>query len=298
MKIYINGEFYSKENAKISVFDHGLLYGDGLFEGIRVYSGNIFKLKDHVKRLYASAKAILLNIPLTVEEMENAVFETVKLNQKKDVYIRLVVTRGDGDLGVDPAKCKKANIIIIVDDIALYPKQFYENGIPIVTVSTQRVPSGVFDVRIKSLNYLNNVLAKLEAKQAGVLEAVMLTNQGFVAECTGDNIFIVKNNELYTPDSFHGALEGITQKSIFEISEKLGIKSHSTTLTKYDLYNAEECFLTGTGAEIMPVTMIDGRIIGSGKAGEITKTILNEFRNFVKGENKNIPENKLEFIYN
>ncbi len=282
MKIYINGEYFDKEKAKISVFDHGLLYGDGIFEGIRIYNGTIFKLKEHVKRLYASAKTIFLDIPMTEKEMEKALLEAYKENYKKEGYIRLVVTRGDGDLGVDPAKCKKANVIIIVDDISLYPKEFYENGIAVITASTQRISPAAFDVRVKSLNYLNNVLAKIEARQAGVLEAIMLTNQGYVAECTADNIFIVKNNKLFSPSSYHGALEGITLNTIIELAEKDKIKTEFATLTRYDLYNADECFFSGTGAELMPVIKIDGRSIGNGKPGPVTKKLLKDFNAYIK----------------
>ncbi|MBN2545938.1 MAG: branched-chain-amino-acid transaminase [Spirochaetes bacterium] len=282
MKIYINGEYFDKENAKVSVFDHGLLYGDGIFEGIRIYNGTIFKLKEHVKRLYASAKTIFLDIPMTEKEMEEALIDAFKKNYKKEGYIRLVVTRGDGDLGIDPAKCKKANIIIIVDNISLYPKEHYENGIAVITASTQRIPPASFDVRVKSLNYLNNILAKIEARQAGVLEAIMLTSQGYVAECTADNIFIVKNNKLYSPNSFHGALEGITLNTIIKLAEKIDIKTEFATLTKYDLYNADECFFSGTGAELMPVVKIDARSIGNGKPGTLTGKIYNEFNNYIK----------------
>jgi len=281
MKIYINGEYFDRENAKVSVFDHGLLYGDGIFEGIRIYNGTIFKLKEHVKRLYASAKTIFLDIPMTETKMEKTLIEAFKENNKKEGYIRLVVTRGDGDLGIDPAKCKKANVIIIVDDISLYPKEYYENGIAVITASTQRISPASFDVRVKSLNYLNNILAKIEARQAGVLEAIMLTSQGYVAECTADNIFIVKNNYLYSPCSYHGALEGITLNTIIELAQNVKIKTEFATLTKYDLYNADECFFSGTGAELMPVVKIDGRIIANGKPGPVTKKLLNEFNSYI-----------------
>jgi branched-chain amino acid aminotransferase len=278
MKIYIDGEYYDRADARVSVFDHGLLYGDGVFEGIRIYSGMIFKLKEHIERLYQSAKAILLEIPMSKEEIEKIVLKTVRINEKKNGYIRLVVTRGDGLLGIDPTTCNKPTIIIIVDDIKLYPGEYYKNGIEIITASSRRIPSDCLDPRIKSLNYLNNIMAKLEAKQAGCLEAVMLNTEGFVTECTGDNIFTVKNNELFTPAPYHGALDGITMQTVIEIAQSLGIKTHETTLTRYDLYNADESFMTGTGAEIIPVIKIDGRVIGNGKPGAITQRLIKRFR--------------------
>ena len=278
MKIYINGEYYGRADARVSVFDHGLLYGDGVFEGIRIYNGKVFKLKEHIERLYYSAKAILLEIPMSRGKLEKAVLNTVRINEKGNGYIRLVVTRGDGLLGIDPTTCDRPTIIIIVDDIKLYPEEYYKNGIEIITASSRRIPSDCLDPRIKSLNYLNNIMAKLEAKQAGCLEAVMLNREGFVAECTGDNIFIVKNNELFTPASYHGALDGITMQTVIEIAQSLGIKTHETTLTRYDLYNADESFMTGTGAEIIPVIKIDGRVIGNGKPGAITQRLIKRFR--------------------
>lgn len=281
MKIYIDGKYYDKSNAKISVFDHGLLYGDGVFEGIRIYNGKVFKLKEHIQRLYDSAKAILLEIPMTMKEMEAAVEDAVKVNEKKDGYIRLVVTRGEGSLGLDPALCKKATIIIIVDNIQLYPKEYYEKGIEVITVATRRIPSECLDPRIKSLNYLNNILAKIEAKQAGCLEAVMLNTQGFVAECSADNIFIVKNGGLLTPAAYHGALDGVTRQTVMELAEKMGIKTYEATLTRYDLYNTDECFMTGTGAEIIPVIKIDGRVIGNGRPGPITGKLINSFNELI-----------------
>ena len=280
MKIYIDGKYYDKADAKVSVFDHGLLYGDGIFEGIRIYNGKVFRLKEHIERLYESAKAIILEIPMTKEEMKAAVEDAVKVNERKDGYIRLVITRGEGSLGLDPASCKKATVIIIVSDIQLYPKEYYEKGIALVTVTSRRIPSECLDPRIKSLNYLNNIMAKLEAKQAGCLEAVMLNTQGFVAECTADNIFIVKEGRLLTPSVYHGALEGITRQTVMEIAEKIGIKSEEITLAPYDLYTADECFLTGTGAEIVPVVKIDGRVIGSGVPGKITKILVENFKKY------------------
>ena len=278
MKIYIDGKYCDRADAKISVFDHGLLYGDGVFEGIRIYNTTVFKLKEHIERLYQSAKAIFLDIPMTKEDMRNAVLDTVRINEKKDGYIRLIVTRGEGQLGIDPASCKKATVIIIVSDIQLYPEEYYKNGIEIITASSRRIASDCLDPRIKSLNYLNNIMAKLEARQAGCLEAVMLNKDGFVAECTGDNIFVVKGVELFTPAPYHGALDGITMRIVMEIAETLGITTHAITLTRYDLYNADECFMTGTGAEIIPVIKIDERTVGDGKPGSITEKLVNGFK--------------------
>jgi branched-chain amino acid aminotransferase len=281
MKIYIDGKYYDRAEARISVFDHGLLYGDGVFEGLRIYGGRVFKLKEHIERLYMSAKAILLDIPMTADEMGTAVSEAVKVNEKENGYIRLIVTRGEGLLGIDPSSCARPSVIIIVGDIQMYPDEYYEKGVAIITSSSRRMPSDCLDPRIKSLNYLNNVMAKLEARQAGCLEAVMLNSEGFVAECTGDNIFIVKNNELFTPAPYHGALDGITMQTVLELAESIRIKTHQTTMTRYDLYNADECFMTGTGAEIIPVTRIDGRAIAGGKPGNITRRLVKGFREIV-----------------
>jgi branched-chain amino acid aminotransferase len=262
MKIYIDGIYYDKSKAMIPVFDHGLLYGDGVFEGIRIYNNKVFKLREHLVRLCDSARAIMLDIGMEIEELERAVCETVKVNQKRNGYIRLVITRGDGPLGIDPSNCSKARIIIIVGDIQLYPAEYYTKGISLITSSYRRIPAECFDVSIKSLNYLNNVLAKIEARQAGCLECIMLNTAGHVAECTGDNIFIVKYNKLLTPPSYEGALEGITRNTVLELAESLGIKGAETILTRFDLYTADECFVTGTAAEIMPVISIDNRTIG------------------------------------
>jgi branched-chain amino acid aminotransferase len=278
MKIYIDGGYYEKVDAGVSVFDHGLLYGDGVFEGIRIYNGKVFKLRAHIERLYQSAKAIYLEIPMSKDELEDAVLKTVEINQKDNGYIRLIVTRGEGPLGIDPIQCKSPTVIIIVADIQLYPEEYYKKGIEIITASTRRIPSDCLDPRVKSLNYLNNILAKIEARQAGCQEAVMLNTQGFVVECTGDNIFIVKDGELLTPLPCHGALDGITMRTVLELAESLGIRIRETTLTRYDLYNADECFLTGTGAEIVPVVKIDGRVIGNGYPGKVTRLLTEEFR--------------------
>ncbi|MEW6118330.1 MAG: branched-chain-amino-acid transaminase [Nitrospirota bacterium] len=281
MKIYINGHYYSKDEAKISVFDHGLLYGDGVFEGLRIYHGKVFKLREHIDRLYRSARAIALDIPLAELEVEQAVLDTVAANQKTEGYIRLIVTRGVGPLGLDPSTCEKASIIIIAGDIQLYPKEHYEKGIKVITAATRRVSPDALDPRIKTLNYLNNIMAKIEARRAGCLEAVMLNSEGFLAECTADNIFIVKNSELLIPAPFHGALDGITMRTVIELAASLGIRTLETTLTRYDLYNADECFLTGTGAEIIPITDIDSRRIGSGRPGTITTKLIAAFKDFV-----------------
>ena len=278
MKIYLDGKLVPKEQAVISVFDHGFLYGDGVFEGIRVYDGNVFRLKEHIDRLYESARTIALEIPLTPAEMIEATVDTVAANEKKDAYIRLVVSRGPGDLGIDPAKCKKATVVIIVDAIALYPQEVYDKGVSLVTSSVRRIPIESLDPRIKSLNYLNNILAKLEAKNAGCPEAVMLNHHGHVAECTADNLFMMKNGHLKTPDLMQGALAGITRGAVLELAAKRGIKVSETVLALHDLYNADECFLTGTGAEIVPVVGIDGRKIGNGKPGAKTLELLSDFR--------------------
>lgn len=281
MKIYIDGAYYSREEAKISVYDHGLLYGDGVFEGIRIYNSSVFRLREHVERLYRSAGAVSLAIPLARDAMEKAVRDTVALNGKKEGYIRLVVTRGVGTLGVNPESCGTPSVIIIVDDIQLYPEEYYRKGIGIITASIRRNSPDCLDPRIKSLNYLNNVLAKIEASRAGCMEAVMLNREGYVTECTGDNIFIVSNGALVTPPPHMGALNGITRGVVMELCVALGIEASESALTQYDLYGAEECFLTGTGAEIMPVVEIDGRRIGEGTPGPVTARLISAFRDSV-----------------
>jgi branched-chain amino acid aminotransferase len=277
MKIYIDGAFYDKANAKISVFDHGLLYGDGIFEGIRAYQGRVFKLKEHIDRIFYSAKAILLEIPMTKEELSRAVVETCRENKIRDGYIRLVVTRGIGSLGLNPNRCERPSVIIIVDKLLLYPEEMYQKGMEIVTVATTRNHHNAVNPAIKSLNYLNNILAKIEANIAGVEEAVMLNGQGFVAECTGDNIFIIKNQKLLTPPLAAGALYGVTRAVVMDLAKISGIDVAEPDLTRYDLYNADECFLTGTGAELIPVTKIDGRVIGSGVPGPMTQKLVGEY---------------------
>lgn len=275
-RVYINGKLYDRDEAKVSVYDHGFLYGDGVFEGIRVYNGKVFRHQEHIDRLYESAKSIALEIPIPPGEMLKAVEDTVKANNKVEGYIRLVVSRGPGNLGLDPRSCKP-NVIIIVDDIALYPKELYENGLKIVTSSLIRNHPNALNPRIKSLNYLNNILAKIEAIRAGCLEALMLNHKGEVAECTGDNVFIVKRGILKTPPPDAGILEGVTRNVVMELAKKLGVPLVEATLTRHDIYAADECFLTGTAAEVIAVTECDGRVIGSGKQGPITKKLREAF---------------------
>jgi branched-chain amino acid aminotransferase len=277
MKIYVDGKFYGERDAKVSVFDHGLLYGDGVFEGIRAYNGRVFKLREHIDRLFYSAKAILLNIPLSHAAMMKAVVETCRANKIRDGYIRLVVTRGAGTLGLNPNRCKKPCVIIIADKIQVYPAEYYTKGMEIVTVPTTRNLHSALNPAIKSLNYLNNILAKIEANNAGCEEAVMLNAEGFVAECTADNLFIVKANQLFTPPLSAGALYGITRATVMELAESAGYKASEPNLTRYDLFNADECFLTGTGAEMCPVVKIDGRVIGNGKPGPITQELVKNY---------------------
>lgn len=282
MKIYLSGQWVEKEEAKISIFDHGLLYGDGVFEGIRSYNGLIFKLREHIDRLFESAHTIMLKIPLTKEELSEAVKQTLRTNQLKEAYIRLVVTRGEGDLGLDPRKCKKATVFIIADKIVLYPKELYETGLSVITVPTRRNVPEALNPQIKSLNYLNNILAKIEATNAGSEEAIMLNAQGYVAECTGDNIFIVAKGKLLTPASYVGALKGITRDTVIALAQKDRMIVHETVLTRHDLFNSDELFLTGTAAEIIPVVKVDGRTVGSGKPGAITLKLMKEFHELTK----------------
>jgi branched-chain amino acid aminotransferase len=278
MKIYLNGEFVGKSEAKVSVFDHGLLYGDGVFEGIRIYEGCVFKLEDHIERLEQSAKAILLDIKMSRQELIDAVCETCRQNGLSDGYIRLLVTRGEGSLGLSTQGCDQPNVVIIADKIQLYPENFYTDGLKIITVPTRRINPAALPPMVKSLNYLNNILAKIEAQHSGYLEAIMLNDQGYVAECTGDNIFLIIKGELFTPPFSAGALKGITRQTAIEIADELGVKIHQGNMTRYDVWNAEECFLTGTAAEVIPVVEVDGRIIGSGRPGEITNRFIQNFR--------------------
>ena len=276
-QIYINGKFFPQAAAKISVFDHGLLYGDGVFEGLRSYRGKVFRLRAHVVRLYESAKAIWLEIPMSQDAMCEAVNEAIRVNKIEDGYIRLVVTRGAGTLGLDPNRCSDPQIIIIADAIALYPQELYEKGLEIVTVSVQRSHPAALNPRIKSLNYLNNILAKIEGLQAGCIEALMLNHKGEVAECTGDNIFLVRGGVLYTPPLEAGILGGITRDAVIEIARNADINVRETPLTKHDVYIADECFLTGTAAEVVPVVKVDSRVIGTGKPGSMTRELEKRF---------------------
>ena len=277
-KIFLNGELVEKKEAKVSVFDHGFLYGDGIFEGIRAYNGRVFRFEEHLTRLYESAKAIKLDIPFKREEMKEAVLDTIRANELEDAYIRLVVSRGKGDLGLDPQKCDQPTVLIIASDIELYPDDFYENGLEVATVPTRRNIPEALNPRIKSLNYLNNILAKIEANQAGVLEAIMLNNEGYVAECTGDNIFIIKDDKLITPPTYIGALKGIKRGVVLEVAPEFGLEVSEEVFTRHDLYTADECFLTGTAAEVIPVVEIDDREIGSGEPGAYTKQLIEKFR--------------------
>ena len=277
MKIFVDGKYYDERTAKISVFDHGLLYGDGIFEGIRIYNGRVFKLKEHIDRLFYSAKAILLQIPMTHAQLIKATVETCRKNKLRAGYIRLLVTRGVGNLGLNPRSCKRPSVIIIADKIQVYPAELYARGMEIVTVPTVRNLHSALNPAIKSLNYLNNILAKIEANNAGVEEAVMLNAEGFVAEGTADNLFIIKNGELFTPPLSAGALYGVTRQTVIELAQAQGLKVSEPNLTRYDLFNADECFLTGTGAEIMPVVKIDGRVIGTGKPGKLTCRLVEKY---------------------
>ncbi len=277
-KVYINGKLYPKEEAKVSVFDHGLLYGDGVFEGIRCYNGAVFKFTEHIDRLYDSAEAISLKITLTKDELKDAVLDTLKANNLRDSYIRLVVTRGVGKLGLDPFNCEESQLIIITDTIQLYPKELYEKGLDAIIVQTIRNHSKALNPAIKSMNYLNNILAKIECLNAGAAEGIMLNTDGYVAECTGDNIFIVKDNEIITPPVSAGILIGITRNVVIELAKEAGITVKEEQLTQDDLFDADECFLTGTAAEIIPVANIDGRKIGTGKPGKITLGLLTKYQ--------------------
>ncbi len=277
MQVYVNGRFVPAEEASISVFDHGFLYGDGVFEGIRVYEGNIFRLHQHIERLYHSAQCLLLAIPMAPEALHDAIVETVRRRGLPNQYVRVVVSRGAGDLGLDPRLCPTPSVIIIADTIALYPERYDTEGLDLVTVATRRMPSWALDPRIKSLNYLNNILAKIEAQQAGAVEGVMLNAEGYVAECTADNLFVWQGERLLTPAVAAGALQGITRASVLEIARDLGLYTEEGFLTRYDLYTAEECFMTGTGAEIVPVVRIDARQIGAGVPGPMTARIREAF---------------------
>jgi branched-chain amino acid aminotransferase len=281
-KVYINGKFFDQADAKVSVFDHGLLYGDGVFEGIRVYGGKVFRLREHVDRLFDSARSIYLDIPLSREEMAEAITSTVKANAKQNGYIRVVVTRGAGSLGLDPRKTTDPQVIVIVDDITLYPPELYENGLEIITAATIRNHPNALSPRIKSLNYLNNIMAKVEGVRAGCLEALMLNHKGEVAECTGDNVFLVKHGVLRTPPLDAGILEGVTRNAVLELARAADIPVEEVALTRHDVYTADECFLTGTAAEVIPVVKCDGRVIGAGKPGPITRQLRERFHQLAR----------------
>ncbi|MCM3730936.1 branched-chain-amino-acid transaminase [Fictibacillus nanhaiensis] len=282
--VYVNGEYVLKDDAKVSVYDHGFLYGDGVFEGIRVYNGNVYRLNEHLQRLYESAQSIMLNIPHTKEELTDIIVETLQKNKYRDAYIRLVVSRGKGNLGLDPFTCGKPGVIVIAEQLALFPKKLYETGLEIITVASRRNRPDVLSPKVKSLNYLNNILVKIEASLAGVSEALMLNDQGYVAEGSADNVFIVKGNTIKTPPGYLGALEGITRNAIVEIANDLGYKMKEEPFTRHDVYVADEVFLTGTAAEVIAVVKVDGRVIGNGAPGEHTNKLLEAFRKKVVEE--------------
>ena len=284
MKVYLNGKFVDQKDAVVSVFDHGLLYGDGVFEGIRSYHGLIFKLREHIDRLFESAHTIMLKIPMTKEQLIGVVRQSLRVNHLSNAYIRLVVTRGEGDLGLDPRKCSGPTVFAIADRIELYPKKLYEQGLELITVATQRNVPEALNPQIKSLNYLNNILAKIEAINAGYEEAIMLSPSGYVTECTGENLFIVDGKALLTPPPYVGVLRGITRQTVLDLGAKRRLAIREELLTRYDLFNADECFLTGTAAEIVPVVKIDGRVIGSGKPGPVTKRLQAGFRALTRTE--------------
>jgi branched-chain amino acid aminotransferase len=281
-KVYINGKLFDKADAKISVYDHGFLYGDGVFEGIRVYEGKVFRLREHIERLYESARSIYLEIPMSREQMIEAVLGTVRANDKRNGYIRLVVSRGAGYLGLDPRKTSDPQVVIIVDDISLYPAELYDNGMEIVTAATIRNHPNAVNPRVKSLNYLNNIMAKVEGVRAGAMEALMLNHKGEIAECTGDNIFVVKQGSLRTPPIDAGILEGVTRNAVMELARAANIPVQEVAMTRHDVYTADECFLTGTAAEVIPVIKCDGRAIGSGKPGPITRQLRERFQQLTR----------------
>ncbi len=284
LEVYIDGTYYPKEQARVSVYDHGLLYGDGVFEGIRAYTGRVFRLDEHLHRLYESARSVAIEIPMAVEEMRKIVLDTLRRNKLQDSYIRLMVTRGVGDLGLDPRKCNKASVIVITDTIKLYPADAYEHGLRIIIASTRKNSPDCLSPRIKSMNYLNNILAKIEAIGAGVSESLMLDKNGFLTECTSENIFLVKNRVLYTPTAVVGILEGITRSVVMELAQRAGIEVQMAFLTPHDLYTSDESFVTGTGAEILPVVEVGHRKIGDGRVGPITRQLLTAFRDLTQRE--------------
>lgn len=284
LQVWIDGQYYDKDNARLSVWDHGLLYGDGIFEGIRAYRGRVFRLEEHLERLYRSARSVLIEIPMPLPEMAERVLDCVRRNHLVDAYIRLLVTRGVGDLGLDPRKCRRASVVIIADRISLYPPETYEAGLKLVVAGTRKNAVDALNPRIKSMNYLNNILAKIEAIQAGVAEAVMLDRNGFVTECTSENIFMVRDGVLFTPTPVVGILEGITRGVVMEMARSRGTRVEEAFMTTHDLFMADECFVTGTGAEILPVVEISGRTIGDGRPGPVTRELLGAYRDMTRTE--------------
>jgi len=282
LKIYIDGNFYDQSEAKVSVFDHGLLYGDGVFEGIRFYHDRVFRLEEHIDRLWDSAKAIALEIPMSRSEVIAAALETIRQNDLHDGYIRLLITRGVGSLGLSPDSCRRPSVIIIAATITLYPEELYRKGLTMVTCATRRISPAALSPRIKSMNYLNNILAKIEAQEAGAAEGLMLNEQGYVAECTGDNLFIVKGDQIWTPPLNAGLLKGVTRDVVFELAEKAQLRIQERELTRYDVYTADECFLTGTAAEVIPAVQLDRRLIGNGQPGPVTLRLIELFRELTR----------------
>lgn len=284
LKVWIDGQYYDKQEARISVWDHGLLYGDGIFEGIRAYNGRVFRLREHLERLYRSARSVLIEIPMSLEEMSEQVVDCVRRNGLVDAYIRLLVTRGVGDLGLDPRKCTRASVVVIADRISLYPPETYQSGLKLVVAGTRKNAVDALNPRIKSMNYLNNILAKIEAIQAGAAESVMLDRNGFVTECTSENLFTVQQGVLFTPTPVVGILEGITRRVVIEMARSRGYRVEEAFMTTHDLFMADECFVTGTGAEILPVVELSGRPIGDGRPGALTRELLEAYRDLTRSE--------------
>lgn len=281
---YVNGTFVPKGEAKVSVYDHGYLYGDGVFEGIRAYEGRIFRLEEHLDRLFASARYLMLEVPLSRDALRSAILETVRRSGLRDAYIRPVISRGVGDLGLDPRKCKTASVVIIVDTIQLYPREAYERGLRAITATTRKIRPDALSPQAKTLNYLNNILARLEANQAGVEEAIMLNADGYVCECSADNLFLVRDGEVWTPPAYLGILQGVTRGTVMDLARELGVPAREQVFTLHDVYTAEECFLTGTGAEVAPVVEVDARPVGGGRPGPVTARLVREFRALVRRE--------------
>jgi len=285
---YLDGKYVEEDEARISVFDHGLLYGDGVFEGIRAYNGRVFRLKEHIERLWNSAQAILLNIPTSQEEMCEVVLELLRRNEMSDAYIRVVVTRGIGDLGLDPRKCPRPTVFVLANSMEMYARHLYEKGLQVITVSTRRNSPQALNPAIKSLNYLNNILGKIEANRAGAAEGIMLTQDGFVAEATGDNVFIICDGTLMTPPIHLGILPGITRAAVIKLAHERGLEVQEAPFTLHEMYSADECFLTGTGAEVVPVVELDGRTIRDGRPGPITQALMEDFATLVQTEGTEI----------